>query len=336
MYFPNVNLLRAFAALLVLVYHVIELAPWPDFPTAGALLIVSRRLGRRRPLLRHQRLRHRALARSGSIATATATIAGRSCGAGWRASCRSTLSRCAASSCWSSRRAVAAVGEARAADRQPPPVPAQPAPVRCTARSMARTGAWRRRCSSTCSRSLAVPLLSRLDVRWLLAGGVLVAWSSRALAFWAHARPRQPECHVRLRDAGSRRCSMRSRSASASRGCMSTERWQRWTARFGALPLLRRGMRLRRRALFRLGQLLGARRLLGQRRDGRLLAHGPRADVRRRWCSSRRSFPTWRAFAPAPLDYLGDISYGIYLWHLPVILVLKAHFAGGARRSSCS
>ena len=32
MYFPNINLLRAFAALLVLVYHVIELAPWPTFP----------------------------------------------------------------------------------------------------------------------------------------------------------------------------------------------------------------------------------------------------------------------------------------------------------------
>ncbi len=35
MYFPNVNFLRAFAALLVLVYHVIELAPWPFFPTEG-------------------------------------------------------------------------------------------------------------------------------------------------------------------------------------------------------------------------------------------------------------------------------------------------------------
>ena len=25
----------------------------------------------------------------------------------------------------------------------------------------------------------------------------------------------------------------------------------------------------------------------------------------------------------APLDYLGDVSYGLYLWHLPVILTLK-------------
>jgi peptidoglycan/LPS O-acetylase OafA/YrhL len=38
MYFPNINLLRAFAALLVLVYHVIELGPWPDFPSSGPLL----------------------------------------------------------------------------------------------------------------------------------------------------------------------------------------------------------------------------------------------------------------------------------------------------------
>ena len=36
-----------------------------------------------------------------------------------------------------------------------------------------------------------------------------------------------------------------------------------------------------------------------------------------------------------PLDYLGDISYGIYLWHLPVILLLKEPRAGAARRARC-
>jgi peptidoglycan/LPS O-acetylase OafA/YrhL len=40
MCFPNVNFLRACAALLVLVYHVIELAPWPSFPTAGPPLAI--------------------------------------------------------------------------------------------------------------------------------------------------------------------------------------------------------------------------------------------------------------------------------------------------------
>jgi len=34
--------------------------------------------------------------------------------------------------------------------------------------------------------------------------------------------------------------------------------------------------------------------------------------------------PNVARFVP-PLDYLGDVSYGIYLWHLPVILVLTAH-----------
>jgi peptidoglycan/LPS O-acetylase OafA/YrhL len=34
--------------------------------------------------------------------------------------------------------------------------------------------------------------------------------------------------------------------------------------------------------------------------------------------------PNVARFVP-PLDYLGDVSYGIYLWHLPVILALTAH-----------
>jgi hypothetical protein len=39
MFFPNVNFLRAAAALLVLVYHVVELGPWPAFPTHGVFLL---------------------------------------------------------------------------------------------------------------------------------------------------------------------------------------------------------------------------------------------------------------------------------------------------------
>lgn len=38
MYFDNINLLRAFAALSVVVYHVIEFYPWKDFPVQGPLL----------------------------------------------------------------------------------------------------------------------------------------------------------------------------------------------------------------------------------------------------------------------------------------------------------
>lgn len=37
-WYPHVHLLRAFAALSVLVYHVIELFPWQSFPTSGFLL----------------------------------------------------------------------------------------------------------------------------------------------------------------------------------------------------------------------------------------------------------------------------------------------------------
>jgi len=37
--FENINLLRAFAAMAVLVYHVIELRPWPAFPIDGPLVV---------------------------------------------------------------------------------------------------------------------------------------------------------------------------------------------------------------------------------------------------------------------------------------------------------
>jgi peptidoglycan/LPS O-acetylase OafA/YrhL len=36
--FENVNLLRAFAATAVVVYHVIVYAKWTDFPRAGPLV----------------------------------------------------------------------------------------------------------------------------------------------------------------------------------------------------------------------------------------------------------------------------------------------------------
>ena len=69
---------------------------------------------------------------------------------------------------------------------------------------------------------VAVPLLSRMDVRWLIAGGVLVAWASRALAFFATRDAGQPECHFRLCNPGSRhaRCVRdrhRDRAASSRR-----------------------------------------------------------------------------------------------------------------------
>ena len=38
LYFENIDLLRGFAALSVLVYHVIELSAWKDFPISGPLV----------------------------------------------------------------------------------------------------------------------------------------------------------------------------------------------------------------------------------------------------------------------------------------------------------
>ena len=37
LYFENIDLLRAFAAISVLVYHVIELSSWKSFPINGLL-----------------------------------------------------------------------------------------------------------------------------------------------------------------------------------------------------------------------------------------------------------------------------------------------------------
>src|SRR5262249_40972959 len=39
LYFPHLNLLRAFAALSVVVYHVKELLPWADFPQKPEMLL---------------------------------------------------------------------------------------------------------------------------------------------------------------------------------------------------------------------------------------------------------------------------------------------------------
>lgn len=35
--FPNIDLLRGFAAISVLIYHVIEMTSWKDFPATGIL-----------------------------------------------------------------------------------------------------------------------------------------------------------------------------------------------------------------------------------------------------------------------------------------------------------
>lgn len=48
------------------------------------------------------------------------------------------------------------------------------------------------------------------------------------------------------------------------------------------------------------------------------------------WAGShRRGLPVERAMAPRPIRYFGDISYSLYLWHWPVIVLLATRYAGG-------
>ena len=97
---------------------------------------------------------------------------------------------------------------------------------------------------------------------------------------------------------------------------------ERWTARFGALPLLAAACAFAV-ALYFVWESYWAHADYWDNgamvifwRTGLALTFG--ALVLRRGAAARHSPVRLR-----PLDYLGDISYGIYLWHLPVILMLK-------------
>ncbi len=321
MYFANVNFLRAIAALLVLVYHVIELAPWPSFPMQGVALVL--RVGWVGVDL--------FFVISGFVIGLSAIRLYREGGDDYRRTfMRRRLARIVPLYVFTGAAFLLLV---------------RPAMLQLSWEKLAvQIGShlvflhnlhpWLHSSINGPNWSvaaemqfyvlaiLAVPLLSRVDVRWLLAGGIVVAWSFRALAYFGLRHLGDPNvtfvyatqvpamldafaigiCLARLHlDGTIRRWTEhhRARVLSATATCFVVTAALAWNSYWAEADYWGNGWMVvfwRTALALTFGALvLGATMI-----------------------------PDLTRLRPlAPLNYLGEISYGIYLWHLPVILSLK-------------
>ena len=322
MYFPNINLLRAFAALLVLVYHVIELAPWPDFPLSGVLLtfrvgwvgvdlffVVSGfvigmsaiRLYRDGDRNYRATFTRRRLARIVPLYVLTCVVF------------LLVVQPSALSLPWPKLALQLGSHLLFLHNLHPVLHGGINGPNWSVAAEM----------QFYVLVVLVVPLLSRIDVRILLAGGVLVAWLSRALAFWATRDLANPHVtFVYATQVPSMLDAFAIGLAIARLHLDGTLR--RWASRHRWLPLIASagGFVIALQVAWQTywphagdywsiaAMVIFWRTALATTFGALVLLASLLANVAR--------------FAP-PLDYLGDVSYGIYLWHLPVILTLTAH-----------
>jgi peptidoglycan/LPS O-acetylase OafA/YrhL len=325
MFFPNVNFLRAFAALLVLVYHVIELTPWPAFPTAGLALLF--RVGWVGVDL--------FFVISGFVIGLSAIRLYRDGDGDYR---RTFL-----------RRRLARIvplyvftGAAFLYLVRPPMLLLSWEKLAVQIGShlvfLHNLHPWLHSSINGANWSvaaemqfyvlvmLAVPLLSRLDLRWLLAGGLLVAWGSRALAYWA------------TRDLGNPNTTFvyatqvpAMLDAFAIGLCIARLHLdgtiQRLVVRHGAI------LRSVTAGVFAIALCIAWNSYWAQSdywgnawmvifwRTALALMFGALVLLAAQMPDMTRLWPL------RPLNYLGEISYGIYLWHLPVILALRRNGA---------
>ncbi len=322
--FPNVNFLRGAAALLVLVYHVVELAPWPSFPAEGALLLFrvgwvgvdlffvisgfviglsAMRLYREgAPRYRWTFMRRR-LARIVPLYVVT--------GAAFLILIQPSFLTLS----W--EKVALQIGSHLVFlhNLHPWLHGAINGPNWSVAAEM----------QFYVLAILAVPLLSRADLKWLFAGGVLVAWGSRALAFWGTQGLGQPavtfvyatQVPAMLDAFAIGLCIARLHLD----GTMA-----RWMARSRMLPLLATAVAFAVALHFtwdaywvQLDYWTNAGMVVFWR-TGLALTFGALVLF-------ASELPDLTRYALLrPLAYLGEVSYGIYLWHLPVILTLGSHW----------
>lgn len=320
-YFPNVDFLRAAAALLVLVYHVIELAPWPAFPVAGAALVL--RTGWMGVDL--------FFVVSGFVIGMSAIALSRSGDARWRVTfARRRVARIVPLYVLTCAVFLFLVNPAmllRPWEHVAIQVGAHLAFVHNLhprLHSAINGPNW-----SVATEmqfylvvAVAAPFLARVRVRWLLAGGLALAWASRAAAFWATRELDNPaitfvyatqapamadEFAVGLAlarlhlDGTLARVAARcvKRAAVATAVALAAALWLAWGTYWAQDDYWRNPWMVvfwRTTLAFAFGALV--------------LFATQIPDLTRAW-------------PLRPLAWVGRISYGIYLWHLPVILSLR-------------
>ena len=321
MYFPNVNLLRAFAALLVLVYHVIELGPWPEFPSSGALLTF--RAGWVGVDL--------FFVISGFVIGLSAIRLYRDGDSDYRRTfMRRRLARIVPLYLLTCVAFLIAVQPAVLSLPWPKLLlqfashllflhnllPALHGAINGPNWSVAAEMQF------YVLMMLAAPFVSRIDIRALLAGGLLIAWISRAIAFWAtHDLGKPFVTFVYATQVPSMLDAFAIGLAIARLHLDGGLR--RWTARSPWPPLIAAafaftiGLDVVWQTYWSHADYWGDGAMVIFWRTGLAATFGALVLF-------ASLLPNVARFVP-PLDYLGDVSYGIYLWHLPVILVLTAH-----------